>query len=64
MYKIVRLTRLVKFMKLLKKNGGLLQQVSEKLRINNGMERLIIFITLFAVFIHVMACMFIVLAEL
>jgi len=61
-YKIVRLTRLVKFIKLLKKNGGLLQQVSEKLRINNGMERLIIFISLFAVFVHVMACMFIVLA--
>jgi hypothetical protein len=61
-YKIVRLTRLIKFIKLLKKNGGILQQVSETLKINNGMERLIIFIFLFAIFVHVMSCMYIVLA--
>ena len=62
-YKIVRLTRLAKVFKVLKKNKTLLSKMTEKLRINNGFERLAIFVSFFALFIHVAACMFVLLAN-
>lgn len=63
-YKIIRLTRLAKVFKLLKNNKSIISKLTEKLRISNGIERLIIFFCFFVLFVHVAACMFIVLAEL
>lgn len=62
-YKIVRLTRLAKVFKLLKKKQTLLSKLSEKLKISSGLERLTIFTFFFALFIHVAACLFILLTE-
>jgi hypothetical protein len=61
-YKIIRLTRLAKVFKLLKNNKSLISKLTERLRISNGIERLLIFFYFFAIFVHVAACMFIVLA--
>jgi hypothetical protein len=63
-YKIIRLTRLAKVFKLLKNNKSIISKLTEKLRISNGIERLITFFCFFLIFVHVAACMFIVLAEL
>lgn len=64
MYKIVRLFRLVKILKLVKSNRRLVHHFSEKMKISNGLERLIFFSGFFIVFIHVFACLFVMLAEL
>lgn len=63
-YKIVRLTRLAKVFKLLKKNKALISRFSEKLKLNSGLERLFIFSFAFAIFIHVMGCMYVMLADI
>lgn len=60
----MRLTRLAKIFKLLKKNRSFLYNLTEKLRINNGLERLIMFSFFFAIYIHVSACMYILLAQM
>lgn len=64
MYKIVRLFRLVKILKLVKSNRRLVHHFSEKMKISNGLERLIFFSGFFIVFIHVFACLFVMMAEL
>jgi len=63
-YKIIRLTRLAKVFKLLKKNKTLISRFSEKLSLNSGLERLFIFSFAFGVFIHVMACLYVMLADI
>lgn len=63
-YKIVRLTRLAKVFKLLKKNKTILSKLSTKLKISNGFERLSVFVSFFALFIHVAACLFVLQAEI
>ena len=60
----MRLTRLAKVFKLLKKNKTILSKLTEQLKISNGFERLAIFVTFFILFIHVAACMFILLGEM
>lgn len=64
LYKIVRLTRLAKVFKLLKKNKALISRFSEKLKLNSGLERLCIFSFAFGIFIHVMGCMYVMLADI
>ena len=63
-YKIVRLIRMAKVFRLLKKNQQLIHRVSEKLRFNHGMERLMTFCFFFLVFIHVASCLYVLLAEM
>jgi hypothetical protein len=64
LYKIIRLTRLAKVFKLLKKNKALISRFSEKLKLNSGLERLCIFSFAFGIFIHVMGCMYVMLADI
>lgn len=64
MYKVIRLLRLFKILKLVKSNKRLVHHFSEKMRISNGTERLIFFSFFYIVFIHLSACMFVFLADL
>lgn len=64
MYKVIRLFRLVKILKLVKSNKRLVHHFSEKMKISNGVERLIFFSFFFIIFMHVAACLFVMLAEL
>jgi hypothetical protein len=54
---------MIKVIKILKQRGTLVNKISEKLKINSGLERLIIFSFLFILFTHVAACLFLVLAS-
>jgi len=51
---------MIKVIKILKQRGTLVNKISEKLKINSGLERLLIFSFLFVLFTHVSACLFIV----
>jgi len=62
LYKLIRMTRLAKLFKLLKGNKTVLSRVTEKLQINSGKERLIFFSVFFFFFMHISACMYILLA--
>ena len=64
MYKIVRLFRLIKVLKMVKSNKKLVHQFSEHMKISNGLERLILFSGLFGIFIHVFACIFIIIVQM
>lgn len=64
MYKIVRLFRLIKVLKMVKSNKKLVHQFSEHMKISNGLERLILFSGLFGIFIHVFACVFIIIVQM
>ena len=63
-YKIVRLFRMAKVFRLLKKNQSLIHRVTEKMRVNHAMERLLTFCFFILIFIHVASCLFVVLAEI
>ena len=64
MYKVIRLLRLFKILKLIKSNKRLVHHFSEKMRISNGMERLLFFSFFYLIFIYLSACMFVFLADL
>lgn len=64
MYKVIRLLRLFKILKLIKSNKRLVHHFSEKMRISNGTERLIFFSFFYLIFIYLSACMFVFLADL
>lgn len=64
MYKILRLFRLVKILKMIKSNRKLVHHFSEHMKINNGTERLIMFSGLFIIFLHVFACLFVMVYEM
>ena len=61
LYKLIRMTRLAKLFKLLKSNKTVINQITEKLQINAGLERLMFFILFFFFFIHISACLYVLL---
>lgn len=63
LYKMMRLFRMVRALKLLK-NQVFMEHMSEKLRINQGTERLLSFGFFLALFVHVSACFMIILGNL
>ena len=56
-YKIIRLFRLLRILKLVKSNRKLVHHFSEKMKISNGLERLVFFSFFFLIFLHVFACL-------
>ena len=56
-YKIIRLFRLLRILKLVKSNKKLVHHFSEKMKISNGLERLVFFSFFFLIFLHVFACL-------
>ena len=63
LYKMMRLVRMVRAFKLLK-NQAFLDQLTESLRISQGAERLITFSFFMALYVHISACMFLIIANL
>jgi hypothetical protein len=62
LYKIVRLLRLFRILKLGKSSGEFLKQIKDYLKISPGAQRLMIFVVVFAMICHVVACVWIILA--
>lgn len=60
---MLRIFRLIKILKLIKSNRGVVRQFSEKMRISSGQERLAFFSFFFLIFLHVSSCMFVMLAH-
>ena len=58
LYKLIRMIRLAKVLKLLKSKKQV-SQFTQKLRINQGKERLIFFTVFFVFFFHISSCLFI-----
>lgn len=63
LYKLIRLVRLAKVLKLLKSRKTVMAQFTSKMKINSGVERIFFSLVFFLFFFHIMACMFIMLAE-
>jgi len=62
--KLVRMTRLARLLKLVKNQKKLVTQLSEKLSLNAGWDRLILLTTFFFFFLHFSSCIFLVIAQL
>mmetsp|Transcript_27296 Transcript_27296/g.36510 ORF Transcript_27296/g.36510 Transcript_27296/m.36510 type:complete len:264 (+) Transcript_27296:1271-2062(+) len=58
LYKLIRMIRLAKVLKLLKSKRQV-SQFTQKMRINQGKERLLFFAVFFIFFFHISTCMFI-----
>jgi len=63
MYKLIRLFRLIKILKLIKSNKRMMSEVSERMRISAGTERLAFFSFFFVIFLHVSSCLFIMIGK-
>ena len=62
LYKIIRLFRLIKILKMVKSNKKLVHHFSEHMKINNGMERLLMFLGVLVILVHTAACFFVITA--
>jgi len=62
--KLVRMTRLARLLKIVKNQKKLVSQVSEKLSLNAGWDRLILLTTFFFFFLHLSSCIFLVITQL
>lgn len=60
---MLKIFRLIKILKLVKQNRGVVRKLSESMRINTGTERLAFFTFFFSIFLHVSSCLFIMLAQ-
>ena len=56
LYKIIRLIKMVRLLKIAKVRNKLVKDISEKLKIGVGFERLIFLMIIFLLFIHIIAC--------
>ena len=63
LYRLIRLIRLAKVLKLLKTRTTVMAHFIARMKINQGVERLIFITIFFLFFFHIMACLFIVLTE-
>lgn len=61
LYKLIRMTRLAKLLKLLKSNKTVISRITEKLQLSAGFERLLFFTVFFFFFVHVSACLYVLL---
>ena len=64
MTKIVKLTRLLRVLKIIKERNKLLRYMQESLRIGNGYERLTFFSLVFIILIHCVACIMVVTGQM
>ena len=63
LYKLIRMTRLAKLFKLLKGNKTVVSRLTEKLQVSSGLERLLFFNVFFFFFMHISACMYVLLLD-
>lgn len=64
MYKLVKLTRLLRVLKIVKERSKLFKYVQEFLKIGIGFERLFFFVCSFFILIHIVACVWVMVAQL
>ena len=63
MYKLIKLTRLLRLLKVMRDRNRLLKYLSDFFRFGLGFERLFFFILLFLMLVHILACLFIFVAQ-
>lgn len=61
-YKLVKLTKLVRIFKIMKEQDKLLNFITDHLKVNAGITRLIFFILIFILLCHISTCLWIVVA--
>jgi hypothetical protein len=61
LYKLVKLTRLLRVMKLMKDKSKLMKVFSDLLKLGPGFERLIFFLMMSLILMHITACLWIIL---
>jgi len=64
LYKILRLVRLFRIFKLGKSSKNMLNNIRRFLKISQGFQRLMIFLFVFCMICHIVACIWIILAQL
>ena len=64
LYKLVKLTRLLRILKIMKDKSRLLKYLNDLLKIGLGFERLFFFLMIFLMLIHIVACLWVVIATL
>lgn len=64
LYKLVKLTRLLRILKIMKDKSRLLKYLNDLLKIGLGFERLFFFLLIFLMLIHIVTCLWIVIATL
>lgn len=62
LYKLIRMTRLAKLLKMFQKKA-VLNQLTEFMKISNGVERLLMFGLFFLFFQHISACIYVLIAQ-
>lgn len=63
LYKLIKLTRLLRLLKVMRDRNRLLKYLSDFFRFGLGFERLFFFILLFLMLVHILACLFIFVAQ-
>ena len=64
LYKLVKLSRLFRFIKVWKNKNKIIKQLSEFLRVGLGFERLFFFVLIFALSVHLAACFWLITASI
>lgn len=57
MYKLVKLTRLVRILKIFKSKGSMFKNAKKKMNIGEGFEKLVFFCMMSCLICHIVACM-------
>ena len=64
MYKLIKLTRLLRILKIVKEKNKIMKFMTDALRIGLGFERLAIFLISSTMILHIVACLWIMIAKL
>ena len=59
MYKLIKLTRLIRIVKIFKSKGSLFKKAKGKLNLGEGFERLVFFMLMSFMICHIVACMWV-----
>lgn len=64
LYKMVKLTRLLKMLRIVRDKNKMIMYLTQWLKLGLGLERLMFFIVIFMLGLHVSACFFIITAAM
>jgi hypothetical protein len=63
LYKLIKLTRLLRVIKIVKEQGKFFKFFTDVLKISHGFERLLFFILIFMMLVHISACLWIIIPQ-
>ena len=63
LYRLVKLTRLLRVFKILKNKNKVLKMFQDLLKVSIGFERLFFFVLMFLILVHIVTCLWIMLAQ-